>query len=226
MARGRVYRHDARSPHCRSTLRRAQEDAQGRLRGWPTGLQLGRLWAALRARRGLSPSWAGDEGAGLGDIYGRERLERHWAGVGVRRSGGAGLGEKGGRIALNRLRERNARRRESWRPVKLRWWCTLMRCGLTGEPGAGISGRIAGSGRRWQEKLTAAAGWISRWGTAVKVLSCGCMKGCPKRALRQAQEYRSGAYQVYLGWLPPERHVAGRGGAVKWNEGLHPVWRP
>ena len=113
MARGRVYRHDVRSPHCGSTLRRAQEDAQGQLRGWPTGLQLRRLRAALRARRGLSPSWAGDEGAGLGDIYGRERLERHWAGVGVRRSGGAGLGEKGGRIALTRLRERNERRRES-----------------------------------------------------------------------------------------------------------------
>ena len=44
--------------------------------------------------------------------------------------------------------------------------------------------------------------------------------------LPEAVLYRSGAYQVYAGWLPPERHVVGkggavnRGGAVNWNEGL------
>ncbi len=43
--------------------------------------------------------------------------------------------------------------------------------------------------------------------------------------LPEAGLYRSDAYGVYPGWLPPERHVAGKGGAVNWNEGLHSVWR-
>ena len=43
--------------------------------------------------------------------------------------------------------------------------------------------------------------------------------------LPEAGLYRSDAYQVYLGWFPPERHVTGKGGAVNWNEGLHSVWR-
>ena len=41
--------------------------------------------------------------------------------------------------------------------------------------------------------------------------------------LPEAGLYRSDAYQVYLGWFPPERHVTGKGGAVNWNEGLHSV---
>ena len=36
--------------------------------------------------------------------------------------------------------------------------------------------------------------------------------------LPEAGLYRSDACQVYLGWFPPERHVAGKGGAVNWNE--------
>ena len=43
--------------------------------------------------------------------------------------------------------------------------------------------------------------------------------------LPEAGPYRSDACQVYLGWFPPERHVAGKGGAANWNQGLHPVWR-
>ena len=43
--------------------------------------------------------------------------------------------------------------------------------------------------------------------------------------LPEAELYRSDAYAVYLGWLPPDRHVVGKGGAVNWNEGLHSVWR-
>ncbi len=43
--------------------------------------------------------------------------------------------------------------------------------------------------------------------------------------LPEAGLYRSDAYSVYLGWLPPERHIIGKGGAVNWNEGLHSVWR-
>ena len=43
--------------------------------------------------------------------------------------------------------------------------------------------------------------------------------------LPEAGLYRSDAYSVYPGWLPPERHVVGKGGAVNWNEGLHSVWR-
>ena len=43
--------------------------------------------------------------------------------------------------------------------------------------------------------------------------------------LPEAELYRSDAYRVYVGWLPPDRHVIGKGGAVNWNEGLHSVWR-
>ena len=31
--------------------------------------------------------------------------------------------------------------------------------------------------------------------------------------------YRSDVYGVYQSWLPPGRHVIGKGGVVKWNEG-------
>ena len=51
--------------------------------------------------------------------------------------------------------------------------------------------------------------------------------------LPEAGLYRSDAYAVYPGWFPPDRHVAGKGTAVNWNEepapglnrGLHSVWR-
>ena len=43
--------------------------------------------------------------------------------------------------------------------------------------------------------------------------------------LPEAALYRSDAYAVYQGWLPPERHAVGKGSAVNWNEGLHSVWR-
>ena len=36
-----------------------------------------------------------------------------------------------------------------------------------------------------------------------------------------AEQYRSDAYAVYGHWLPPDRHVVGKGGAVNWNEGWH-----
>ena len=39
--------------------------------------------------------------------------------------------------------------------------------------------------------------------------------------LPEAELYRSDAYAVYGNWLPPDRHVVGKGGAVNWNEGLH-----
>ncbi len=38
--------------------------------------------------------------------------------------------------------------------------------------------------------------------------------------LPEAKQYRTDAYRVY-GWLPQDRHVVGKGGAVNWNEGLH-----
>ncbi len=38
--------------------------------------------------------------------------------------------------------------------------------------------------------------------------------------LPEAKVYRSDAYRVYE-WLPANRHVVGKGGAVNWNEGLH-----
>ena len=43
--------------------------------------------------------------------------------------------------------------------------------------------------------------------------------------LPEAGLYRSDAYPVYAGWLPPGRHAVGKSGAVNWNEGLHSVWR-
>lgn len=43
--------------------------------------------------------------------------------------------------------------------------------------------------------------------------------------LPEAGLYRSDVYQVYAGWIPPERHAAGKGGGVDWNEGSLPVWR-
>ena len=39
--------------------------------------------------------------------------------------------------------------------------------------------------------------------------------------LPQAEQYRRAAYAVYGSWLPPSKHVVGKGGAVNWNEGLH-----
>ena len=38
--------------------------------------------------------------------------------------------------------------------------------------------------------------------------------------LPESKRYRTDAYRVY-GWLPRDRHVVGKGGAVNWNEGLH-----
>ena len=38
--------------------------------------------------------------------------------------------------------------------------------------------------------------------------------------LPEAEQYRTDAYSVY-GWLPQDRHVVGKGGAVNRNEGLH-----
>ena len=35
-----------------------------------------------------------------------------------------------------------------------------------------------------------------------------------------ADRYETDAYGVYQ-WLPCDRHVIGKGGAVNWNEGLH-----
>lgn len=85
--------------------------------------------------------------------------------------------------------------------------------------GRGSAGRF-GFGLRWWRKRTAAAGWTSRWETAAKRPFRGCTVGCLRPALRQAQEYRSDAYQVY-DWLPANRHEVGKGSAVNRNEGLH-----
>ena len=38
--------------------------------------------------------------------------------------------------------------------------------------------------------------------------------------LPSADRYETDAYGVYE-WLPRDRHVVGKGGAVNWNEGLH-----
>ena len=40
------------------------------------------------------------------------------------------------------------------------------------------------------------------------------------RDYQKQKQYRTDAYRVY-GWLPANRHVIGKGGAVNRNEGLH-----
>ena len=42
--------------------------------------------------------------------------------------------------------------------------------------------------------------------------------------LPEAAQYRSDDYKVY-GWLPRNRHLAGKGGAVNRNEGIHSALR-
>ena len=42
--------------------------------------------------------------------------------------------------------------------------------------------------------------------------------------LPETWQYRSDHYGVY-GWLPRNRHVSGKGGAVNGNEGLPSRWR-
>ena len=44
------------------------------------------------------------------------------------------------------------------------------------------------------------------------------------RRLPDADRYRSDEYEVYR-WLPPDRHMAGKGSEVNRNEGLHSVLR-
>ena len=130
------------------------------------------------------------------------------------------MGEKGGQQALSQLRERSERRvqgmagrqpalvvscDEMWtyRGVRRRdkredcWvWTAVVR---------------EADGRRWMD------------------FEVGDRSEAPflrlYERLPEAGLYRSDAYPVYLGWLPPDRHVVGKGGAVNWNEGLHSVWR-
>ena len=81
------------------------------------------------------------------------------------------------------------------------------------------SGRTAGFGRRWQ------GGLGGRWADfEVGGRSEGAFLRLYER-LPEAGLYRSDSCGVYMGWLPSERHVAGKGGAANWNEGLHSVWR-
>ena len=42
--------------------------------------------------------------------------------------------------------------------------------------------------------------------------------------LPEAKLYRTDGYRVY-GWLPADRHLVGKGGAVNWHEGLHSFLR-
>ena len=41
--------------------------------------------------------------------------------------------------------------------------------------------------------------------------------------LSETELHRSNRYEVYVSELPPKLHQVGKGGAVKWNEGLHSV---
>ena len=232
MARSRIYRRIVVRCRLRCPLSplRFQPDAQGRPRGWPAGIQLRRLRAALRARRGLPASRAGGEGGGLGDVCGGEQFERRRPGVGLQRSGGAGVGEKKGAwTALSQLGERSMA--AGWRavgPVKLRRRCPAMRCGLTGGPGTGPKGRER---RIWTAVAREAGG--SRWAD----FEVGDRSEEPflrlHERLPEAGLYRSDAYQVYLGWFPPGAARGRKGGSGELERracpresgGLHSAWR-
>ena len=130
------------------------------------------------------------------------------------------MGEKGGRAALNQLRERNRQRTEGRagrRPAVVIAWDEMWT----------YRGARHGEKREdcwiWTAVIQEADG--SRWvDFEVGDRSEGPFLRLYER-LPEAGLYRSDAYQVYAGWLPPERHVAGKGGAVNWNEGQHSVWR-
>lgn len=130
------------------------------------------------------------------------------------------MGEKGGLLALERLREQSRVRTE------------------------GVPGRQPAVVVSWDEMWTYRGArrrpkredcWI--WTAVVREadgrrwvdFEVGDRSEGPflrlYERLPEAGLYRSDAYPVYLGWLPPDRHVVGKGGAVNWNEGLHSVWR-
>ena len=130
------------------------------------------------------------------------------------------MGQKKGRQALNRLRERGEER-------------TAGRAGH--QPAVVVScdemwtyrGARHGAKREewwiWTAVVAEADG--SRWvdfevGDRSEVPFLRLYARLPEAGL-----YRSDAYAVYLGWFPPDRHVVGKGTAVNWNEGLHSVWR-
>ena len=54
-----------------------------------------------------------------------------------------------------------------------------------------------------------------KWVAGTCRRSRACWIGC-----RATDRYETDAYPVYE-WLPRDRHVIGKGGAVNWNEGLH-----
>lgn len=130
------------------------------------------------------------------------------------------MGEKRGRQALIRLRERSRQRTE----------------GAAGrEPAVAVScdemWTYAGARRPPKRREV----WI--WTAVVRErdgrrwvdFEVGDRSEAPflrlYERLPEAGLYRSDAYAVYLGWFPPRRHVVGKGSAVNWNEGLHSVWR-
>ena len=130
------------------------------------------------------------------------------------------MGEKGGQQALSRLRERSAERT----------------AGLAGrQPAVAVSGDEMWTYRGVRRGERRENCWI--WTAVVRELDgsrwedfeVGDRSEAPflrlYERLPEAGLYRSDAYAVYAGWLPPNRHVVGKGSAVNWNEGLHSVWR-
>ena len=101
MARSRVYRHgpDVRCPDCGSNWMRRDGFTNGK-QAYGCGDCRRRYVPAGR----LSASGRSGQGAGHCHVHRREQFERHRTGVGPQRGGGAGLGGKGGRQALNQLR--------------------------------------------------------------------------------------------------------------------------
>ncbi len=61
----------------------------------------------------------------------------------------------------------------------------------------------------------ASAGGCMRWATGTCLRSRACWIGC--RALTGTKPTLMGCNE----WLPRDRHVIVKGGAVNWNEGLH-----
>ena len=218
MARSRIYRRIVVRCRLRCPLSplRFQPDAQGRPRGWPAGIQLRRLPAPLPAggacrrpapgvkEQALDMYAEGNSLSAIGRVLGYSaQAVSQWV-----KRGAAGPEPTGGA-------QWPPHAEGTVGPSSRRWWCPAMRCGpVSGGPGHGEqSGR---SCRIWTAVVREASGgcWADfEVGDRSEEPFLRLYERLPEAGL-----YRSDAYQVYLGWFPPERHVAGKGSAVNWNE--------
>ena len=130
------------------------------------------------------------------------------------------MGEKGGRQALRWLGERGEKRTAGSDGLRL---ASVVSCDEMWTYRGGRQWDKREEWWTWTAVVSEADG--SRWVD----FEVGDRREGPflrlYARLPEANVYRSDAYSVYRGWLLPNRHVVGKGGAVNWNEGLHSAWR-